>query len=200
MLPKTLTPAEVQQLLDACTRRRDRFLLTLLYDTGLRIGQAMGLRHEDFHSWELSVVVRPRNDNANRARAKTHKEHVIAITVELVELHSAYMFEEYGDLDSDYVFANLWGGRRGQAMTYASVDALFARLRRRTGVRVTPHMLRHTHATELLRFGVRTDIVARRLTHAGTASLHAYEHLDQADLRTSLEPFWAARAAARASS
>lgn len=88
----------------------------------------------------------------------------------------------YGDLDSDYVFVNLWGGRRGQAMTYASVDALFARLRRGTGVRVTPHMLRHTHATELLRFGVQVDIVARRLTHAGTASLHVYEHLDQADL------------------
>lgn len=200
MLPKTLTPVEAQQLLDACTRRRDRFLVALLYDTGLRIGQALGLRHEDFHSWELSLVVRPRNDNANRARAKAHKEHVIAITAELVELHSAYMFEEYGDLDSDYVFVNLWGGRRGQAMTYATVDALFADLRRRTGVRVTPHMLRHTHATELIRFGVQTDIVARRLTHAGTASLHVYEHLDQADLRTSLEPFWAARAAARASS
>jgi integrase/recombinase XerD len=200
MLPKTLSPGEVQQLLDACARRRDRFLLALLYDTGLRIGQALGLRHEDFRSWELSVVVRPRNDNANRARAKTHKEHVIAITAELVELHSAYMFEEYGDLDSDYVFVNLWGGRRGQAMTYATVDALFARLRRRTGVGVTPHMLRHTHATELLRFGVQTDIVARRLTHAGTSSIHIYEHLDQADLRTSLEPFWAARAAAVKSS
>ena len=195
-----MSPAEVQRLLDACIRHRDRFLVALLYDTGLRIGQALGLRHEDLRSWELTVVVRPRNDNANRARAKTHKEHAIAITAELVELHSVYMFEEYGDLDSDYVFVNLWGGRRGQPMTYATVDALFARLRRRTGVRVTPHMLRHTHATELLRFGVQTDIVARRLTHAGTSSLHVYEHLDQADLRDSLEPFWAARAAARTSS
>ncbi len=199
MLPKTLTPAGVQRLLDACTRRRDRFLVALLYDTGLRIGQALGLRHEDFHSWELSLVVRPRHDNANRARAKTHKEHVIAITAELVELHSAYMFEEYGDLDSDYVFVNLWGGSRGQAMSYATVNALFARLERRTGVKARPHMLRHTHATELLRFGVQTDIVARRLTHAGTSSLRVYEHLDRADMRASLEPFWASRAAATTS-
>ena len=86
MLPRTLTAAEVQQLLDACTRRRDRFLVALLYDTGLRIGQALGLRHEDFHSWALSLVVRPRDDNVNRARAKTHKEHVIAITAELSTL------------------------------------------------------------------------------------------------------------------
>jgi integrase/recombinase XerD len=200
MLPKTVTPAQVQLLLDACERRRDRFLVALLYETGLRIGQALGLRHDDVRSWELSLVVRPRDDNANRARAKTMKEHVIAITPELVELHSAYMFDEYGELDSDYVFVNLWAGRRGQAMTYATVNALFTRLQKRTGVRVTPHMMRHTHATELLRFGVQTDIVARRLTHAGTSSLHIYEHLDQADLRASLEPFWAARAASQASS
>lgn len=63
-------------------------------------------------------------------------------------------------------------------------------------MRARPHMLRHTHATELLRFGVATDLVAKRLTHAGTSSLRVYEHLDQADLRASLEPFWAARAAA----
>ncbi|MDQ1444530.1 MAG: integrase/recombinase XerD, partial [Acidimicrobiaceae bacterium] len=91
---------------------------------------------------------------------------------------------------------NLWGGRRGQAMTYPTVHALFGRLCRRTGLVVTPHMLRHTHATELLRFGVKTDIVAKRLTHAGTGSVDVYEHLDQADLRTALEPFWASRSGA----
>ena len=57
-------------------------------------------------------------------------------------------------------------------------------------------MLRHTHATELLRFGVQTEVVARRLTHSSTATLSVYEHLDQADLRAELEPFWAARATA----
>ncbi len=51
MLPKTVTPAQVQLLLDACERRRDRFLVALLYDTGLRIGQALGLRHDDVRSW-----------------------------------------------------------------------------------------------------------------------------------------------------
>lgn len=195
MIPKTLAPTEVQRLLDACDHHRDRFLVALLYETGLRIGQALGLRHADLRTWELSLVVRPRGDNANGARAKTRREHVIAITPELVELHSAYMFEEYGDLESDYVFVNLWAGRRGQAMTYATVNALFARLEQRTGLKVRPHMLRHTHATELLRFGVRTDIVARRLTHASTSTLHVYEHLDQADLRASLESFWASRSA-----
>ena len=47
---------------------------------------------------------------------------MVAVTPELVELHTAYMFEEYGELDSDYLFVNLWGGRRGQAMTYATAE------------------------------------------------------------------------------
>ncbi len=81
-------------------------------------------------------------------------------------------------------------------MSYDSVIGLFRALERRTGIRARPHTLRHTHATELLRFGVGTDIVARRLTHASVASLSVYEHLDQSDMRDALAPFWAARAAA----
>src|SRR2546422_3038721 len=43
--PKTLTREQVQQLLDACTHTRDRFLLTLMFETGMRVGQCLGLRH-----------------------------------------------------------------------------------------------------------------------------------------------------------
>lgn len=48
MLPQMLTSGQVQLLLADCDRRRDRFLIALLYETGLRIGQALGLRHGDF--------------------------------------------------------------------------------------------------------------------------------------------------------
>jgi site-specific recombinase XerC len=51
-LPKTLTAEQVQRLLDACTHLRDRFLIALLYETGMRIGQALGLRHEDMRTCE----------------------------------------------------------------------------------------------------------------------------------------------------
>src|SRR6266704_5908970 len=44
-LPKTLTKEQVQRLLDACTHTRDRFLLALMYETGMRIGQCLGLTH-----------------------------------------------------------------------------------------------------------------------------------------------------------
>jgi integrase/recombinase XerD len=66
-LAKTLTRDQAQRLIDACRRVRDKFLVALLYDTGLRIGQALGLRHEDVAIEDGEIRVVPR-DNANGAR------------------------------------------------------------------------------------------------------------------------------------
>ncbi|MFE0732083.1 hypothetical protein ACFW2X_28305 [Streptomyces antibioticus] len=64
------------------------------------------------------------------------------------KLHYAdYLHGEYGDLDSDYMFVNLWGGSYGRPLTYASVYDLVLRLRRDTGIDFDPHWLRHTRAT-----------------------------------------------------
>lgn len=168
--PKTLTGEEVQALLDACIHVRDRFLLALLYETGMRIGQALGLRHEDIRGWAGEVAIVPRDDNANGARTKCHETHVVHISADLARLYSDYMHAEYGDLESDYVFVNLWGGERGRPWGYAGVYRLVRRLRAATGIAFGPHMLRHTHATELLRAGVSLDVVSRRLTHASVAT------------------------------
>ena len=46
-LPRVLTATEAQTILDACDHLRDRFLFAVLFDTGMRIGEALGLRHED---------------------------------------------------------------------------------------------------------------------------------------------------------
>jgi Phage integrase family len=63
-LPRVLTPIEVQAVLDGCERLRDRLLFAVLYDTGMRIGEALGLRHNDIAAAEREVTVR-RRDNAN---------------------------------------------------------------------------------------------------------------------------------------
>ena len=82
----------------------------LLAETGMRIGQALGLRHADFVSRAKEVRIVPRADNANGARAKLRSPAVIPVTAGLVRAYSDYMHAEYGDVDSDYVFVNLWAG------------------------------------------------------------------------------------------
>ncbi|MGH3577459.1 MAG: tyrosine-type recombinase/integrase, partial [Mycobacterium sp.] len=164
-LPRTLSTDQVAALVEACEHLRDRFLLVLLAETGMRIGQALGLRHSDFvsHRQELRIV--PRADNANRARAKTREPTTIPVSAGLVRLYSAYMFDEYGDLDSDYVFVNLFAQPYGEALRYQAVHQLVRRLQRRTSIDFTLHMLRHSHATDLLRRGVSLDVVSKLLTH-----------------------------------
>jgi len=104
--PRELSLAEVTILVDACDRLRDRFLLSLLRGTGLRVGEALGLRHEDLDARRGLVAVRQRV-NVNRARAKTWSREV-PVAPDLIRLYSDYLHEEYGTLDCDYVFVNLW--------------------------------------------------------------------------------------------
>ena len=185
--PRTLDATEVVAVLAACERARDRFLLSLLAETGMRVGQALGLRHADFVSRSKEVRIVPRDDNANGARAKLRSPAVIPLSAGLVRLYSDYMHAEYGDVDSDYVFVNLWAGRVGQPMSYAAVHKLVERLAARTGVEFTLHMLRHTRATELIRSGMAIEVVAKLLTHrSSTTTSQTYVHLDLLDVREAL--------------
>ncbi len=97
------------------------------------------------------------------------------------------MFAEYGECDSDYLFVNLFAEPHGRALRYQAVHQLVRRLRVRTGIGFTLHMLRHSRATDLLRQGVGVDVVARLLTHrSSTTTSQTYVHLDVEDLRTEL--------------
>lgn len=186
-LPATLTVEEITVLLGACHRLRDRFLLALLAETGIRIGQALGLRHEDFISRRKELRIVPRADNVNGARAKTATVTTVPTSSALVRLYSDYMHTEYGDLNSDYVFVNLFAEPFGSPLRYDTVAKLVARLRTRTGIEFTPHMLRHTRATELIRAGVPIEIVSKMLTHRSVVTTsQTYIHLGVEDVRAEL--------------
>ena len=148
--PRTLEAEQIVAILAACEHLRDRFLLSLLAETGMRVGQALGLRHADFVSRKREVHIVPRAGNANGARAKLRSAAVVPVSSPLVRLYSEYMHVEYGGIDSDYVFVNLFGGRVGAAMTYPAVHQLIGRIAARTGIGFTAHMPRHSHATAMI--------------------------------------------------
>ncbi|MEU4290923.1 tyrosine-type recombinase/integrase [Kribbella sp. NPDC026596] len=186
-LPRVLTVAETQAILDACHRLRDRFLFALLWDSGVRIGEALGLRYADITAAECEVTIIARvNDNG--ARTKSRATRVIPVSAELVRLYADYLHDEYGDLDSDYVFVNLWAQPHGHPLTYTAVYDLVRRLRRRTGIAFDPHWYRHTAATRLRRDGVPIEVVSKLLGHADiTTTANVYGHLTAEDARKALE-------------
>ena len=186
-LPRVLTVAEMQAILDACEHLRDRFLFALLWDSGIRIGEALGLRHEDLAAAERQITIIPRV-NDNRARAKSGRSRTIPVGAPIVRLYSDYLHGEYGDLDSDHVFVTLWGGSRGRAWSYPAVYDLVVRLRARTGIDFDPHWARHAYATRALRDGVPIEVVSALLGHASvTTTASVYGHLTVEDARAALQ-------------
>ena len=186
-LPRVLSVTELQAVLDACEHLRDRLLFAVLYDSGCRIGEALGLRHEDIAAAEREITIRPRiNDNG--ARSKSASSRTIPVSAELVRLYADYLHGEYGELDSDYVFVNLFGHNHGRPLAYPAVYDLVRRLRRRTGIDFDPHWWRHTAATRMLRDGVAVESVSKLLGHASiTTTLTFYGHLTVEDARRVLE-------------
>lgn len=193
-LPRVLSLSEVEAILRAQTRVRDRLLFALLFQTGMRIGQALGLRHEDVVTWENRIELVCREDNANGARGKGG-EGSVPVAAALMRLYAEYMHVEYGSVDSDYVFVNLWGGHVGRPMSYASVNDVVLRTRRTVGFHFTPHCFRHTYATLSRRAGVPLEVVSQLITHRSVQTTQEiYSHLDVEDLREELRQAGALRA------
>jgi integrase/recombinase XerD len=190
--PKTLTYEQIQKLLDACTHTRDKFLLTLMFETGMRVGQCLGLHHSDISAENGEIEIVPRDDNPNGARSKTRSSHTIPVMKDLMGLYTDYLIDELGALEvdalPDFVFVNLFEGEVGRPMTYAAVMSLVKRLRKRTGISFTPHMLRHSRATIWIRDDkLPLPTVSRLLTHVSIQTTNdTYLQLTPQDLKQAL--------------
>lgn len=187
-LPKTLSETQLKAAFKACVNVRDQFLLRLLYETGLRVGQALGLQHQDIQSWDNLIQVIPRKDNMNGARTKSRSPYIVHVSTALMQLYSDYINTFRVDTPSHpYVLINL---ATFEPLHYGAVRQLFLRLAHKVGFPITPHMFRHTHATELIRQGWEAAFVQKRLGHASIqTTLDIYSHLDTNDLKTAYDKF-----------
>lgn len=189
-IPKTLTQEQILHIINACNCIRDKFLVSLVYETGMRIGQALGLRHEDIHSWDNTIYIVPRDENINNARSKSKEQNIIHVSKELMTLYTDYIVHEFGETDSDYVFVNLWKGNIGEPMRYETAVDIFNRLSKKIGIPIHWHMLRHTHATELLRSGWDAAYVQKRLGHKSIqTTINTYTHLTDEDMKEAYKKY-----------
>ncbi|MFC0490268.1 tyrosine-type recombinase/integrase [Sinomonas atrocyanea] len=185
---KTLTVEQVNTILGACRTYQHRLFFCLAFTTGMRIGQILGLRHEDMDTRSRTIWIRPRDDNENGVRGKIRKPHSIPITRQLARLYEEYMHEEYGHIDSRYVFISLTGKRVGRPLAPSSIYASVRSIQRRTQIYGwTPHTLRHTYVTLQRQAGVPIEIFSNLVTHAHIqTTIETYSHLSADDLREAL--------------
>ncbi len=179
-LPRPLSDEQVQRLLGSLKRRRDRALFLLMLQGGLRPGEVLNLRLEDIQYGRRRVVVRYRTDHPKGARTKSRQERVVDLhEPEALAAVSEYvMTERPADAESPFVF--LVGGRgerRHEPLGYDALVRLFRRRCERVGIRepwLTPHALRHTHATRMWEGGMRELTLQKRLGHASPESTRIY--------------------------
>jgi integrase/recombinase XerD len=189
-LPKTISEDQTLKVLSACSNRRDRLLVMLLIETGMRIGQVLQLRHSDIESWESRLKIVYRDTNENEVFAKSRDDFYVDLSNEWLELYTDYILADGEDVESDYVFTSLYHNsfkKRDSAYTYKSALDMFNRLSCKVGFKVRPHMLRHTHATALLKAGTPLEIVAKRLGHKNVVTtMSIYNHLTHRDVRDAI--------------
>lgn len=208
-----LLPAQVSTILDGCATQtgqawsgppsglRDRLLFATLAETGMRLGEALSLRHHDFHLGTGAtpyIDVAARQDHPRGVRGKTLRGRRIYIGDDLEALYSSYVWHlvDHGadfavpNLDTHFVFVNLTAGElfapiRAETV-YAKVRSLTRRHRATLPGTWTPHWLRHTHATALLLAGAPPHVVMRRLGHADVqTTLSTYGWVtEDAEMRT----------------
>jgi site-specific recombinase XerD len=179
-----LSKQEIQTLIKACNRKRDQLIIKILYETGMRKGEILGLRLEDMGDCgenEIAIVTRK---NRNGARVKNNAQRVVNVSKELMQVYEDYLIEEYPDIEPDFLLVNIWGGEIGEPMNYRSLNYLFQQLEKKTGIHVYPHLFRHTHATELIKAGVNIYHISKRLGHGSiSTTLNEYGHLTKEDLK-----------------
>lgn len=193
--PKTITKNQVQQLLDACLNQRDRLLVRLLYESAIRIGEALALWVQDVDVAENKLHICDRGPLENGAEIKTiHAPRVVDVSADLIDEIVAYVGSVHtAEVETNHLFIKRQGGRTGQALTYADVDSLFRRLRSHTRIAVTPHVLRHTMLTALAEQGWAPELLQERAGHASFQQTYqTYVHPSQEALRTAWEKTQAA--------
>lgn len=176
---RTINKKDAVVLLDSCTNLRDYLLLYLLFETGMRIGEALSLWLEDFDMAGLTITLHDRGEMENLAEIKTvSSPRRLDCTQELMDLFTGYICEHHtADIHTNHVLLKLKGDMAGKAMDYGDVDNLFRTLRKKSGIHMTPHMFRHTSLSLLYSAGWEPEMLRQRAGHKNIyTTLDTYVH------------------------
>jgi integrase/recombinase XerD len=174
-----LSRQEIDALEEAADFERDKLLVRLMGDVGLRVNEVLGLRRSD-----LKDATR-----AMRVLGKGDKERDVPLTPAIFKRLRRYA-DVGGPKDAAYIFmSHRRRANKVERLTRSGVDQLVRNLAVRAGIerRVWPHLLRHSAITNLLRKNVNPVVVMRIVGHANLNQItNTYSHLVTDDLSAAL--------------
>ena len=189
---KTVSTTDFERFLTATDNFQFKCILLLMRDAGLRVGEVLGLLIQDIEFHNNGVWVRRRKGLENQALAKSlveGEERFVDLSRPVMDLLDRLVMEHR--FDTDHLFVVLkkgakdkWGNRTyGRPLDHAALKSLFRHYSQKSGVRLHAHMLRHSHATDLIRAGWDASYVRKRLGHRQVqTTINTYVHLDDEDM------------------
>ncbi len=198
-LIRIIEPEEFEKLLQACTpdhevgpmvdraAARNRAILWVLYDTGIRLSELCGLQVEDFDRKHGLIVV----------KGKGSKERRIALGGNCLRNLLYYLdrhrpdeeeLAEWGSAGEDHFFLS----ETRRPITVNGITLLFARLRKRSGItgkRISPHIFRHTFAIRYLINGGDPFSLQDLLGHEDLSTVKMYMHMNDTTLQEQKRKF-----------
>jgi len=180
-IPKTLSEAQVEALLaapdvEASLGLRDRCMLELMYASGLRVSELVGI-----HTVQVSLA-----DAALRVTGKGAKERLLPFGQEAEAWLRRYLAQARGEILGEQNSPALFVTARGGPMTRQMFWILVKKYAVQAGVRspLSPHTLRHAFATHLLNHGADLRAVQMLLGHADISTTTIYTHVARERLKT----------------
>ena len=186
-LPTVLTFEEVERMLHACNMQkpdgvRNRAMMEMLYGSGLRVSELVGLRNDQLYLELGYVRVIGKGNKERLVPASQDAARYLALYRESVRAH-----QQPAHASEAYVFLSKRGSPLSRVMMFMIVRdlALLAGIERP----VSPHTLRHSFATHLVEGGADLRSVQEMLGHENIVTTEIYTHLNIGQLRDTLERY-----------
>ncbi len=183
-LPRFLSPGQVESILEqpditSDLGVRDRTMVEILYATGLRVSELVGLRIGDL-DLDLGVL------NCFGKGSKERRVPIGRSALDFLNLYLSARTRLLGDAHSDKLFVDR-GGRRMSRQKFWKLIKDYGRM---AGIdEVTPHMLRHSFATALLSNGADLRSVQMMLGHSDISTTQIYTHVTDDQIKTAYRKF-----------
>jgi integrase/recombinase XerD len=172
--PTYLTESEAGRLIEACENVKERAIISILLYSGLRVSELCALDRTDIDFEDKVIHVR---------KGKGNSDEYVAVDSEALETARTLLIER-GDT-KPFLFTN----RRGSRYTKKGIALIVRAVAERAGIEkhVTPHVLRHTLATNLLKNGCSLPFIQQQLRHRQIETTMVYLHSDKEMLKRAYE-------------
>src|SRR5699024_12316081 len=122
---------------------RNMLLVSVLYESGIRISEALNIKLEDIDLSDKKVVI-------TKSKTSSGENRLVFLSADTINLLHDYIYEvhEKNTFDSEYLYLKLSGSSKGQVCDYETIDAFFRDLSTKLKFKLTPHMFLHTLTTE----------------------------------------------------